>query len=271
LFGSSSYGLIFGNIFGLFGRFGIQAAASFDATKSVFRRFDLRSMRAIGRQYADFPKLNAPAGFIFSLGQNLPVLLFGVMFSPAVAGFYAMAHRLSQVPVKIVAMSTRRVFLQKAAAVNKRGNSLRKAYVLTSGGLALLGVLPFGLLWLYGQPLLSLILGERWFDAGRYVEIMAPWLFMLLVVSPSPSVFVVLRKQNYWLITQIVMTCLRLSAFGLAFLLASSAEWTLKAFVVATVCGNLGTIGLVLFLISRHDSSSQVADTTQAEGGRGNE
>lgn len=249
--GTTVIGLIGGNLLGLLGRFILQKTATLSSARATFSRIDLSETRRIASHYSDFPRLNAPAGLINALGQNLPVLLFGVMYAPAVAGFYAMANRLSQVPISIVANSVRRVFLQKAAAINNRNASLSKAFFLATGGLAVAGILPFGCLWFFGQPLLEWLLGERWHDAGRYLEIMAPWLLMLWITAPSNPVFVVLRKQHVWLTMQVWLTFLRLAAFGLAYVWSAGPEWALQAFVVATVAGNLVTIGVAGLLISR--------------------
>ena len=90
---------------------------------------------------------------MFSLSQNLPVLLFAVMFTPAIAGYYAMAKRLSQAPIAIVVKSMGRVFMQKAASITNQGRSLKTAFLLSTFALAILGVIPFGALWIAGQPL----------------------------------------------------------------------------------------------------------------------
>ncbi len=214
-------------------------------------------MKQVAQRYSDFPKLNAPAAIVGSLGRNLPILLMGVMFTPVVAGFYAMANRLSRAPIEIVANSMRKVFLQKAAEIKNRGRSLRKAFLLATGGLVILGIIPFGCVWLFGQPLLTWLLGVQWFEAGRYLEIMAPWLFMSWVIAPTNPVFIVLREQGAFLLFQTVLTVLRLGAFGVAFAIGADSEWTLQAFVAVTVAGQLVIVALALFLISRHAKCPQ--------------
>jgi O-antigen/teichoic acid export membrane protein len=145
----------------------------------------------------------------------------------------------------------RRVFLQKAAATNNSGRSLHKAFLLVTGGLALLGAIPFTCLSLFGQPLSIWLLGERWLTAGRFLEIIAPWMFMIWVTAPSNPIFVVLRRQKLWLLVQTILTLLRLGAFGLAFVIAAGPEWTLQAFVMVTVVGNIVTILMAFMLISQ--------------------
>ena len=255
LFGSSVSSLVIGNLLGFSSQLAVQKSASREGIRAAFGRIGWSAMRDIAHRYADFPKYNALAGMVFAIGQNLPVLLFGVMFSPVVAGFYAMANRLFQVPVSIVATSMRRVFLQKATAIHNRGGSLRKAFLLSTGGLALLGAPPFACLWLFGQPLLTWLLGESWSVAGQYLEIMAPWLFSVWVAAPSNSVFVVLREQRFFLYRQSGLTALRLGAFGLAYGLSAGPEWTLQAFGTVTVVTNLLTILSTLLMIARKSKS----------------
>ena len=252
LFGSSVYGLIAGYFLGLICRFAVQASAVRDGLRATFSDIGWPATKEIARRYSDFPKFNAPAGLVFSMGQNLPVLMFGVMFSPVMAGLYAMADRLSQVPVTIVATSVRRVFMQKASEIDNRGGSLRKAFLLSTGALALVGTVPFACLWLFGQPLATWILGDRWLVAGQYLEILAPWLFLVWSAAPCNAIFVVLRKQKFWLSLTATITMLRLGVFGYAHLISAGPERTLKAFVLASVIGILITITTTLVLVLRH-------------------
>jgi len=146
---------------------------------------------------------------------------------------------------------------QSDVPIHQLGRTLRQL-CLASGGLALLGAVPFLLLWLYGQPILTVLLGDRWIDAGRYLEIMAPWLFMIWVAAPTHAVFIVLRKQSAWLVLQVWLTFARLAAFGLAYYLSASPEWALGAFVVTTVGCNLIMVGMSLSLIARQDHERRV-------------
>lgn len=260
-FGSSAFGLVVGYLVGLISRIAVQRSGCIEGLRATFRRIGWPKLRQIASRYSDFPKLNAPAGLLFSMGGNLPVLLFGVMFSPAIAGFYAMADRLSQVPLSIVANSARQVFLQKSATISQSGRSLQKAFLLATGALALFGIIPFICVWLYGQQIITWLLGERWSEAGLYIEIIAPWLFVLLVAAPCHPVLVVLREQKYWLSLEIAMISLRLGAFGIAYFMVEGPIWTLQAFTLVSVIGNLATILTAFMLISRRSINDANGDS----------
>jgi lipopolysaccharide exporter len=253
LLGSSPGGLVWGYLVGLGFRLIVQRSASREGMRAVVDYGGWSELRSVALRYIDFPKFSAPASFLFALGQKLPVVLFGVMFSPAIAGFYSMARMLVKAPLNMVASSTRRVFRQKAASIHNQGKSLQQAYLLTSGALALLGAPALLLVLFFAQPLATWFLGQQWILAGRYVEILAPWLFMIWFMAPCNPVFVILRKQGLWLNLQIALTLLRLSAFGLAFLLAAGPEWTLQAYVLVTVAGQLAMWAVGLLIIRQHN------------------
>ncbi|MCG8371497.1 MAG: oligosaccharide flippase family protein [Proteobacteria bacterium] len=255
LLGTSVYGLILGYVAGLLSRIGLMHESARAGWQALFGHRRRGELWETFRRYSDFPRLNAPAALVFAAGQNLPVIVFGAVFSPAVAGLYAMANRLAQVPVAIVANSLRRVFLQKAATIVQEGRSLRRAFVLSSGTLALIGALPFLAVALVSQEICTWLLGAAWTDAGGFLEIMAPWLFMAWVEAPCNPVFIVLRRQKFWLAMQTSLTLMRLAAFGAAYWLSATPPETLRAFVVASVLGSLVTIVTAWLLIGRADAA----------------
>ena len=252
-FGTSITGLIGGYLIGVCTKIGVHQIGGTGGLRAAFASISRDRAVTLARQYSDFPLYNAPAGLLFAIGQNLPVFLFGTMFSATVAGFYGMADRLARVPIGIVALSVRRVFLQRAADIMTRHGRLRSAYFLSSGGLALLGLIPFGTLFLFGEPILETVLGDRWATAGRYMEIMAPWLFTMWCTAPSHPILIVLREQRFWLILQGVFTVIRLLALYLAYRYGAGPETALSAFVAASALGDATTALVVARRAERHD------------------
>lgn len=259
--GSSVWGLVTTQVLGMFLQFVVQNRGVGQGRREVLNRYQWHVLKELAGRYSDFPRLNAPAAVVRSVGSNLPVLLFGALFSPAVAGFYAMASRLSRVPLGIVAESLRRVFLQKAAAIRNRGGDLGRSFRLVVGGLAVTGAVPFLVVWLYGQTMLTLLLGERWSVAGQYLEIMAPWLLSVWVAAPCNAVFVVLREQAFFLVRQTALTVARIAALSVTYVLTRDPEWTLGAFAAMAVVANVLTIIHSVRVISRHRPSPRSAET----------
>jgi hypothetical protein len=116
--GSSVAGLIVGQLLGVVARLVVQGRAGWQSLAAAIRRAEPGTLRTVAARYSDFAKLSAPAALLNVSNQNLPVILFAAIFSPAVAGFFAMANRLTKAPIQIGSDSVRRVFLQRAARIH---------------------------------------------------------------------------------------------------------------------------------------------------------
>jgi O-antigen/teichoic acid export membrane protein len=239
-FGSSTWALLLSYILGLVGSLALIVRTSIPKLWSYSCEHSIRDLIDIAKENKDFPLYNASAVFVLGLSQNLPVLMLGHFFSPMAAGFYSMANRLTSVPLNTGITAFRKVYLQKAAEIRYQGRPLRNALYKTSIGLALSGVIPFSLLWLFGESVLTIVLGARWAEAGRYVEILSPWLFTVWVIAPSSLMMVVLRKQSMWLIIQLGLLGLRFGVFVAAYAFSATSEWTLRIFTLVSTFYNVG-------------------------------
>ncbi|MDX1373751.1 MAG: hypothetical protein R3321_14855, partial [Nitrososphaeraceae archaeon] len=112
--------------------------------------------------------------------------------------------------------------------------------------LGILGILPFGIIYIYGEQLFVFVLGEEWRASGTYAEFIAVWMFFVIMNSPSLSIMQIFRKQNYLLIYEVINFSVRLSVlfYGVNYL---NIEETIKYF---SYCGAV-TNG-VLILISSY-------------------
>lgn len=211
------------------------------------------------KQYPEFPAFTMPADFIRTLAQKLPVLMFGFMYSPATAGLFYMADRLIKAPVELGLRAFRGVFLQKVSAMHNAKTPLRSVYVKTVVIMFLLGLGPAAVLFFRGQEILTFILGEKWIEAGRFAEILAPLLLSFWVTSPAAMLLITLRRQNYWLLVQASIAILQICVFVYAYVNGLSAAWALSAFVVVQLTINLLMKALVYGLLDRSSARINAA------------
>ena len=248
MYGSSVAALLSGYLLGLLVKVALMLKqVLFTPTLMIEpRKIHLNNLIA---EYKDFPLYSAPTRFLRSLSKSLPVLMLGFMFSPAVAGFYAMADRLVRLPSDAAAGAVRRVYIQKASEYKNNNAPFLKFFFKVSLVLLLTGIIPFGMLSMFGEEIVSFILGSRWQEAGKYSEILAPWFYSIWLVMPSSALFMVYRKQKLFLNIQILLSILRLLVFILAYYLQMSVEQTLHGFVVISVSVNISVIYIVYRLI----------------------
>jgi len=242
VWGASIWGLMIPYIAGVLLRLGMLIRASLS---SRTRNIERSSIGEVSREFYEFPKYNLFAGFLRVLSDNLPVLILAPFFGVAAAGLYAMADRLIKIPLTMGAMTVRRVYLQRASAIKHRGGDLKDSYLKTTGYLVVLGVVPLILLMLAGQPMLKLFLGDRWAQAGVYVEILAPLLYLMLISQPATALVDLLRQQRLWLRLQMGISLLRVLVMLLAWYWLATVESVLWGFVIG---GAIPYFWLILYV-----------------------
>ena len=207
------------------------------------------------KEYEDFPKFSAPTRFVRAFSKNMPIILLGAFFSPATVGLYAMANRVVNMPVDIAVTAFRRAYLQKSAECLNHGQALFGNMLKYSLIMFVVGLVPFGLLWLKGGLLIGYYLGGSWADAGQYVEALTPYLFTVWVATPTTALVVVLRKQKLWFWIQLYITLAVLVMFLYSANSGLSPIETVQNFVSSYVVANIISImiiGIVVFNNDRH-------------------
>ncbi|MFK5951082.1 MAG: oligosaccharide flippase family protein [Methylococcales bacterium] len=254
LFGTSIWALISSYLAGLAFKFFVQlryAKIPFSDIKNDSGKAELVN---IGKEYSDFPLYNMPSGLIRTFAQNIPIIMFGVYFGPAVVGLYAMANRLFRMPVNFLSRAIRRVLLQKLSELKNSGRNLSAPYIKMTLWLSLFSILPTFVLWLIGSDLCVFFLGETWTEAGRFVEILTPWLFTIVVASPATAIIVVYRKQKIWLRYNIIVTSIQFFGFVISHYIWADAETALIIFVVSGILANLYIMAYAYVVVSNNIS-----------------
>lgn len=156
------------------------------------------SLWAMMREHKKLPLMNAPTAILDAVRLQGTQILIGAFFSTAAIGQFGQAWKLLQTPAGLVNSSLTQVFFQKMA-VTERGHMLdvvRKGIVRS----ALVGVVPFALIYFLSPPLFPLIFGQRWALAGQIGAALVPWLYLNFITSPVSTLFIVTRRQGtvFW-------------------------------------------------------------------------
>ena len=64
-----------------------------------------------------------------------------------------------------------------------------------------IGIVPFIMAAIAGPLLFSIVLGENWQESGKYMQIILPWLFVVLISSPLSFIpdMLNLQKKAMWI------------------------------------------------------------------------
>lgn len=160
-------------------------------------------IKELAIEYRDFPLYRSPQVFINSASQNLPIILLASLFGPTAAGLYAISVRVLKLPTALISQSLGKVFLPRITEAAHQGENLQKHIIKATVGLAIVGIIPYGLVITFGPWLFGLVFGAEWIRAGEYARWVALWLYFGFMNVPSVQAAAVLGIQKWLLIYEV--------------------------------------------------------------------
>jgi len=147
-------------------------------------------------RYKKFALLDTWGGLLNAISWQLPALMLSSFFSISVVGFYALGLAVIKTPLSIMSGALSQVFYQKASNEKTiKGNNGELVENLMDK-LMFFGILPTAVLSMVGEELFTVVFGARWFEAGQYTQILAPWIFFWFISSPLSALFSVYERQG---------------------------------------------------------------------------
>lgn len=161
------------------------------------------------KEYSDFPKFALPSIFLDQLSRQLPVYFITYIISTEITGQFSMAYRVLSIPEMIIGASIGQLFYKKLTELHHNQKPIKRTIVKLWIGLFVLGLLPFGIMLLFGGSIFSFVFGENWKMAGEIASYLSPMLFAMFISTPSSFIFTVLRNQRRGLIINVIVLVVR--------------------------------------------------------------
>lgn len=152
------------------------------------------SQREMAREHRKMPLLNTPTALLDNIRLEGTPMMIAALFSTAAVGQYGWAWRILQTPAALINSSLSQVFY-KSLATTPRGEMSRLVARSAVRSL-LIGLLPFGLLFLLSPMLIPFVFGAKWQEAGLISQALVPWLFVNFITSPISTLFIVTKRQE---------------------------------------------------------------------------
>lgn len=170
---------------------------------------------ALLKSYRRFPMYQMPANLISNMSSQLPVNIIESLYSAAELGQYSMSMRILTLPSTLLATPINRVFFQEASARHNRGENIGDfCYKILAANIKL-AIIPIVILILLGEPIFAIFLGEQWREAGLYAAILGVYQMMQFCAACLSGDFVIIKKNQWNLISSVASLVLCLSLFGL--------------------------------------------------------
>lgn len=156
--------------------------------------------KGLAIEYYDFPLYRAPQVFLNAFSKNLPLLVLATFFGPVSVGFFVIGRRVLSIPSQLISQSIGRVLYPRVSEAAHKGENLRYLILRATIGLIAVGIIPFGICFLFGPQVFSFVFGEDWIRAGEYARWLSIWLFFVFINKPSVVAIPVLKIQKWFLL-----------------------------------------------------------------------
>ena len=199
------------------------------------------------KKHKDFPLYQLPANFVGTISQQLPVQLIKKFFGSAILGSYSMCLTILGIPSRFLSAPVNRVYYQEATSRYNRGEDIGEfSYKILETNIRI-AIIPISILIVFGKPLFTFVLGEKWMQAGSFAAILGIYQLVLVCSTCLSGNYVIIGKQKLNLIFSIANILLNLFAFYFGYFYFGNIFSTLILFSIAGTIYKLTDIGLFLY------------------------
>jgi len=211
----------------------------------LLRNVNLDNIRQLSRRYYQFPLYSSWGGVLNTLSVQIPVLILSSFFGSSITGFYMLAYRVLGLPTQLISRSVTQVLLSAGSEAVRRGN-VSHLVESTFRQLVLIGLPCFGIIVLAGPEASALIFGQPWEEAGVFMQMLTPWIFLVLVASPLSAFSIVLEKQRQEAFYQSILLASRVISLLGGWIIGSS----LAAIFLFSIASMLCWLGYVIWIMN---------------------
>ena len=142
----------------------------------------------------NYIKYETPSSVINSFNSQGPLLLISNLYSISLGGQYFMSQRLLQLPITFFSHSVLESFRERISN-SKTLEESRKIFLNTIKVVFITIIIPFIILSIYIEPLISYVLGDGWEDVSKISLYLLPSLFLRFFSYPLSFVLLLKKKQ----------------------------------------------------------------------------
>ena len=181
--------------------------------KTIARIPKKHKLLMVMKEYRNFPFYSSWTALIVNLSRSIPIIFLAFLFDNKVVGLFGFADNALRIPIGIMGNSIRQVFLQWSSQAISNKKKISSNLLKATFWLFIACILPFGIILVFGQELFIFVFGKEWSEAGKFAQILSPWLATMCINPPSTVTYTVLQKQKVYLLFVIIINILRCFVF----------------------------------------------------------
>ena len=218
---SGGGGLILGAISGQFLGALVFFKTAFINGLESFKKIKFKDLKHLAGEYKLFPRYNMLHYAVNNFSSALPVFVLGLWFSYEQAGYYSIGFMMVHRPMNLLSSSFTQVFSQKIIGNFNNGILISKQIRKFVFMLFLIAFLPFVIAAIWGPGIFSFVFGveNNWYEAGVFMRILLPWLFVVFISAPLSFLPDMLKRQKKAMWIDILKFILRIAALSIGVIL----------------------------------------------------
>ncbi|MGJ8651609.1 MAG: hypothetical protein ACSHX4_14745 [Opitutaceae bacterium] len=235
LFSPQPLGLMIGQTLGYSGGISRFLILYYRDFKELSGRITLTRTKTIAMRYIGFPKFRLVGQFMLVFSTQAPIFFTSAFFGIAATGQLSVAIMAVSAPFLLIGQAVSRAYFGEISHIALSNKSNIKSLLFTTmTQLFAISLIPSAVLILYGEDILTMLLGQEWRTAGKMASILA---FMIAPQLVSSSLLrtldvMALHRQVLFLYIQ------RLTLIIMVYLSCSMLEFdvlkTLWAYTIVT-------------------------------------
>ena len=227
-------GLLLGSLVGQAAGGGSLVRPLWATRERVRRAVSSSRIRVVAGRYRRFPIFSTGSAVLNSVGILAPAFLLSALYGTQVGGWYALADRVSRVPLTLVGTAVGQVYLSRAALLAREApQRLLVLYLRATRHLLVVGVVLVALTATLAPVVFPPVFGPGWRNAGTYVALLSAMLVAQFVFNPLSQTLYVLEKQSLVMALDTLRAFVAVGALTLPRGFDLPATWAIACFSVA--------------------------------------
>ena len=157
---------------------------------------DWTQLKAVAREYANFPKFNLPRALVNTIGMVLPVWILTPHFGLEQMGYLSLAMMAAFVPLNIIARAFYQVLFQYVSELVQHRKAIQPVllqFTAWMGGI--MGIFLVGIYFLLPQ-LVTIFFGADWLETATIIRRLYPYLILTPICGTICFLSDVFAKQK---------------------------------------------------------------------------
>lgn len=183
--------------------FGIRRQANYLISKyKEILHTPYQLIRETALKYKEQPFYAMPGLFVTTFSFSIIPININSLYGIEEAGYFSLSMSVLGVPLSLISINVAKVFFRNATSEYNRNGNFKSTFSMMLTLLTIISTIGFGLLWIFVEPLFSLIYSESWISSGTFAKILIPMFALRFIVQALMNGFIISGNQFYKLIIQ---------------------------------------------------------------------